>query len=160
MPIYAGKICNIRTLLKYAGKMRQHAKYAAIAYSRRTGMRNWPTSRYTVNQCGAGSASNWTPTASRRTQESGRGDVHVASTCCLGFKWPPRSSTVTLSNDKLNDADSKLCRTTSVSQLVVRDSTHLTVLSFRHSLNIEHRQNFLDRAAFRRCALLLPTRRT
>ena len=32
-PKYAEKICDMHTLLKYA-KMRQSAKYAAIAYSR------------------------------------------------------------------------------------------------------------------------------
>ena len=35
MPICAEKICDMRTLLKY-GKMRQHAKYVTIAYSRKT----------------------------------------------------------------------------------------------------------------------------
>ena len=34
------KICDMHTLLKYA-KMRQHAKYAAISYSRKTGMPSW-----------------------------------------------------------------------------------------------------------------------
>ena len=40
MPIYAGKVCDMRTLLKYAGKKcgNIYAKYAAVAYSSKTGI--------------------------------------------------------------------------------------------------------------------------
>jgi len=34
------KVCDMRTSLKYAEKMRQHAKYAVNAYSRETDMPN------------------------------------------------------------------------------------------------------------------------
>jgi len=47
MPKYAGKICDMRTLLKYA-KIRQSAKYADSAYSRFSDM---PNKKQRVHNC-------------------------------------------------------------------------------------------------------------